>query len=52
MRHRIEEYEQKTLPLLAYYDGRGILVRVDAVGEVDEVTGRVFAALEELPARG
>ena len=52
VRHRIEEYEQKTLPLLAYYDGRGILVRVDAMGDVDEVSGRVLAALEELPERG
>lgn len=51
VRHRIEEYEQKTLPLLAYYDGRGILVRVDAMGDVDEVSGRVLAALEELPGR-
>jgi adenylate kinase len=47
--HRIEEYEQKTLPLLDYYSGRDILLRVDAVGEVDEVTGRIFAALDGLP---
>lgn len=46
--HRIEEYERKTLPLLDYYAERGILVRVDAVGEVDEVTERVSTALGEL----
>lgn len=43
--HRIDEYEHKTLPLLDYYAGRGILVRVDAVGEVDEVTERIVQAL-------
>ena len=46
--HRIEEYEKKTLPLLDYYAGREILVRVDAVGEVDEVTERIRAALDAL----
>jgi len=49
--HRIEEYEQKTLPLLDYYAGRDILLRVDAVGEVDEVTERIRLALETLPPR-
>lgn len=49
--HRIEEYEQKTLPLLDYYDGRDILLRIDAVGEVDEVSERIHAALDALPLR-
>lgn len=43
--HRIEEYESKTLPLLGYYDGRDLLLRVDATGEVDEVTERIVTAL-------
>ena len=45
--HRIEEYEEKTLPLLDYYDGRDILLRIDATGDVDEVTERIVAALDE-----
>jgi adenylate kinase len=45
VRHRIAEYREKTLPLLDYYEGRDILVRVDGTGEVDEVTERVEAAL-------
>lgn len=49
--HRIEEYEQKTLPLRDYYDGRDILIRIDAVGSVDEVSARIYAALDALPAR-
>jgi adenylate kinase len=46
--HRIEEYGRKTLPLLDYYAARDILVRVDAVGEVDEVTDRIRQALDPL----
>jgi adenylate kinase len=49
--HRIEEYEQKTLPLLDYYGGRDILIRIDAVGDVDDVTARIVAALDALPPR-
>ena len=49
--HRVEEYEQKTLPLLDYYDGRDLLVRIDAVGTVDEVTTRINVALDDLPDR-
>ena len=46
VRHRLTQYEQKTMPLLQYYDGRGLLVRIDAAGEVDEVTDRIVAAIE------
>lgn len=49
--HRVEEYEQKTLPLLDYYAGRDILIRIDAVGEIDDVTARITAALDALPPR-
>lgn len=49
--HRIEEYERKTLPLLDYYAGRDILIRIDAVGDIDHVTARIVAALDALPAR-
>jgi len=52
IRHRIEEYEQKTRPLLDYYAGRGILVRLDGTGEIDEVTARIFVALEAMPGVG
>ncbi len=51
VRHRIEEYEHKTLPLLDYYDGRDILLRIDATGEVDVVAARIDQALDALPTR-
>lgn len=44
--HRIAEFEEKTLPLLDYYEGRGILFRIDAVGDVDDVSDRIFAVLD------
>ena len=47
VRHRIEEYEEKTLPLLDYYADRDVLLRVDAVGDVDEVMERIVSALGE-----
>lgn len=46
IRHRLEVFHKQTEPLEAYYDGRGVLVPVDAVGPVDEVTDRIVKALE------
>jgi adenylate kinase len=47
IRHRQELYNEQTAPLLEVYDERGLLVRVDGMGAVDEVTSRVFDALDE-----
>ena len=49
--HRIKEYERLTRPLLEYYDGRDILVRVDAAGDVDEVTSSVLEPLDAIVQR-
>ena len=46
IRRRQEVYAEQTAPLLDIYAERGMLVGVDGMGEVDEVTTRVFAALE------
>jgi adenylate kinase len=46
IRHRIDVYEDKTLPLVDYYASRGILCRVDASGTIDDVTALVFAAVD------
>ncbi len=42
---RLDTYEAMTAELLPYYEKRGILRRIDGVGNVDEITARVFAAL-------
>ena len=43
---RLDAYETMTAALLPYYDGKGLLRRVDGVGKPDEVTARVLAALD------
>ncbi|GAA2719810.1 adenylate kinase [Cellulomonas aerilata] len=42
---RLAIYEQQTAPLTAGYAARGLLVTVDGIGQVDEVTERLVAAL-------
>jgi len=46
IRRRQEVYAEQTAPLIDVYRERGLLVEVDGMGEVDEVTQRIFAALE------
>jgi adenylate kinase len=48
IRRRQEVYAEQTAPLIDVYRERDILVEVDGVGEVDEVTSRIFAALEDV----
>ena len=43
---RLELFDRETEPLLAFYGGKGLLVSVDAAGDMDEVTGRIAAALD------
>ncbi|MGX7824305.1 adenylate kinase [Actinokineospora sp. 24-640] len=43
IRHRQQVYRSETEPLLEYYSG--VLISVDAVGEVSEITSRVLDAL-------
>jgi adenylate kinase len=51
VRKRVETYEAMTADLLPYYEALGILKRVNGVGSVEEVTGRVLAALGTPPAK-
>jgi adenylate kinase len=46
IRRRLDLFDRETEPLLDYYGAKGVLVRVDAKGEPDEVTGRIAGALE------
>lgn len=45
IRERQAIYHRETAPLAALYAARGVLVQVDGMGEVHEVTDRVLAAL-------
>jgi adenylate kinase len=46
IRVRLQVYADQTAPLLEVYRSRGVLVEVNGLGEIGEVTERVFAALE------
>ncbi|UFU02417.1 adenylate kinase [Ruania suaedae] len=45
IRRRLEVYAEQTAPLVDVYAERGLLVQVDGMGPVDEVTERLTAAL-------
>jgi adenylate kinase len=48
IRHRLEQYQEKTEPLISYYEGRGLLRRVDGARPPDEVSDRIRALLATL----
>ncbi len=45
IRRRLEVYEAETAPLISVYASRGLVVMVDGLGAIDEVTGRIIEAL-------
>ncbi|MGY6498599.1 MAG: adenylate kinase [Microcella sp.] len=45
VRHRLAVYAEQTAPLIDVYAERGTLTKVDGIGEIDEVTGRILDAL-------
>jgi len=45
VRHRLEVYREQTAPLSGFYERAGLLSRIDAIGEIDEVTRRALEAL-------
>lgn len=47
IRHRMEVYTAQTQPLVDVYRDMGLLVQVDGIGEIDEVTERIYEALSE-----
>ena len=45
VRTRMAEYRAKTAPILPIYDARGIVSRVDGMGDMDDVSAAIEAAL-------
>lgn len=45
IRRRQDVYAEQTHPLIEVYRDRGLLIEVDGMGDVEEVTGRIFEAL-------
>lgn len=52
VRRRLHVYREQTAPLSGFYDGEGLLSRIDAIGSVEEVTARVMTALGRTPQPG
>ena len=46
IRTRFKVYQEQTAPLLDIYNARGIIVSIDGIGEVEEVTDRILEALD------
>ena len=44
---RLREYREKTEPLVAWYEERGLLRRVPATGTIEEVQAALEAVLAE-----
>ena len=51
IRHRLDVYAEQTAPISDVYSQRGLLARVDGIGEVDEVTERLLVAIGSTPRR-
>ncbi|WP_104523774.1 adenylate kinase [Blastococcus atacamensis] len=45
VRHRLHVYREQTAPVAGFYEGEGLLARIDAIGEIEEVTSRALRAL-------
>lgn len=49
IRTRLRVYREQTAPLTALYADRGLLIRVDGAGPIEEVSTRVETAISEDP---
>ena len=47
IRHRQEVYQRETAPVLEMFRDKGLLLEVDGLGAVDEVTERIWAVFAE-----
>jgi len=45
---RLSAYHDQTAPLITYYDGKGALKRVDAMGEIDRIAGDLATIVMEV----
>lgn len=46
IRHRLDLYREQTEVVVSRYAERGILVKVDGLGDMDDVTARIMAAID------
>ena len=48
IRNRYDEYNQKTAPLMKYYQAQGKFHAVDGIGSIEEITQRLSAVINNL----
>jgi adenylate kinase len=46
--NRIKVYQQETLPVANYYDGEGKFVKIEGVGSIDEIFGKISTEIDKL----
>lgn len=51
IKQRLRQYDELTAPMSSYYEERGVLARIDAVGTEDEVFAMVTEAIASLAAK-
>lgn len=47
---RLAAYHAQTAPLITYYDGKGVLARVDAMGEIERIAADLSAIVARIAA--
>jgi adenylate kinase len=48
VRARLKAYHEQTAPLLPYYRNKGLLITVDGMAEIDDVTAQIFEKIDAL----
>jgi adenylate kinase len=48
VRARLKAYHEQTAPLLPYYRDKGLLIPVDGMAEIDDVTAQIFEKIDAL----
>lgn len=47
VKNRLKVYHETTAPVINYYDEKGLLVKINGVGDIDEIFNAVVNALED-----
>lgn len=50
VRERLAAYHAQTAPLISYYDGKGVLERIDAMGPIDGIRQTLAAVVAQVAA--
>jgi adenylate kinase len=48
IQHRIDVYNNETAPVKTFYQEQGKFVSVNGIGSIDEITNRLFLAINTL----